>query len=130
MPLCCYDGFSDDMGQIRSDGEIPIKTHSTKRRTRDKTSAYTEESAQGSDQKPHHDEVDWTNVRLRDWKYHVLFRAAVKQTKQRCGQSFQQNRLADDEGDGNQSVEFHMVQVQLLQPIRKIMDNKEEIACY
>ena len=68
MSLCRHDGFSDDVGQIRSYREVPIEAHSPESGTRDETAAHAEEPAHHADKEPDDDEIDWTDVRLRDRK--------------------------------------------------------------
>ena len=73
MPFSRHDRFSNNVGKIGADGEIPVQAHSPQRRARDETAANSKKSTQDPDHKPYHHQVDRADVRARDWEKHRLF---------------------------------------------------------
>src|SRR4051812_21847770 len=98
------------MGQIRSDGEIPIEPDRAQSRARDEAPANSEKSAQDADQKSNRSQIDRADMRVGDRKIHCLFRAApAKESEQPGGYALEENGLADDQNDGGQGVEFYVI---------------------
>src|SRR4051812_41459260 len=98
MPFRRDDRFSHDVGEIRSDGKIPIKTNRLQRRARDEAPAYAEKSTEDSNNKPDHRQVDRADVRIGDWEKHRLLRtAAAEESQQPGGDALEKDGLADDQ---------------------------------
>src|ERR1700674_3957705 len=57
-----------------------------------------------------------------------LFRATAEQAEQPGRDTLKQYRLADDQRDRDQGVDFHVMQVQILKPRGKVMKDEEEIS--
>src|SRR5947207_10087186 len=67
------------------------------------------------------------------WEFEIgknmrLFRTTAEQAQQPRRDTFEQDRLADDQRDCHERIDFHVAQVHVLQPAREVMENEEEVA--
>src|SRR6266446_10998294 len=128
MSLGRHHRFTDDVGQVGPDGEIPVKSHRAQGRAGDKAAAYSEESAENADEKPDDRQIDRADVRAGDGKKHGLFRAPAEKTQQKGRQGFEHDGLADDEENGHASISVSMAHFQLMQRFTEEMEDEKEVA--
>src|SRR5437667_7057425 len=120
--------FTDNVGEIGADREVPIQSDCAQSRPGNETAAYPEKAAENANYESDDNQINRADVRTGDGKKHSLFRAPANQPQQKRGHILENDRLADHEQDGDHGGAVAMVLFQLLQSLTQEMQNEEKIA--
>ena len=128
VPLRRHDRFSHDVRQIGSDREVPIQPDRAQGRPGDEASAHSEKAAQNADEKSHDGEINRTDVGIGDRKIHTLFGTAPNEPEEKSGETFQEDRLADDEENGDRGIALPFMNFELIEPAPQIVQDQKKIS--
>ena len=130
MSSCRHDRLADDMREIGADGEIPVHPDCAQRRPGDETAPDAEKPAQDPDQETDDHQVNRTDVRPRDREMHREkdhSERPRKRRKRKVVTHFEENGLADDQADGDESVKLDVFLIKMSQPVGQKMKDKEKV---
>ena len=123
------DRFADDVREIGADRKIPVQPDRAQRRAGNETPADAEKPAEDSDQKTNDREINRADLRRGDREHHRDHseRPPCSRRIKPVVTHFEDDRLADDQADGDDGVNVDVSLLEVAEPIRQEMQDGEKI---